>query len=419
MSAEYVWRFLVSSGMTEAGAAGIMGNMYAESGIISNRVEILLLNRYKSLGKTYTDETYTKAVDSGAISLAEFMHPIKATYQYGYGLCQWTSPERKKGLYNYCKARGKSIGDTDCQLGFLIGELKLSYKSVWQKVTTSHNVQDCAIKVLSEFEIPGDMSQAIQQQRYGYAMEYYNRFAQGATERPQEQIESYVSFMERVAADQTHGYSQESRWGTPDYDCSSLVITALEQAGIPAKTKGATYTGNLYNVLTLLGFKDVISNIAIASGTGCQRGDILMYHKAGNIGHVAVYVGGGKIVHARGRSYGSADPGDQGTEIAVTSYNNPGWQYVFRLTSGTAPVKGAVYTFSVSTVENGSIGKDVKLMQTLLRGKGIKGADKKALTLDGECGENTFAALKKFQKKSGLVADGECGSKTWAKLLGI
>ena len=35
--------YLVNAGMTPAGAAGMMGNMYAESGLIPNRVEILCL----------------------------------------------------------------------------------------------------------------------------------------------------------------------------------------------------------------------------------------------------------------------------------------------------------------------------------------------------------------------------------------
>lgn len=416
-----IWNYLISKGMTMAGAAGMMGNMYAESGLIPNRVEILLLNRYKELGITYTDASYTAAVDSGKIPLSEFLHPIKPTYQYGYGLCQWTSPSRKQGLYDLCKSKGKSIGNLDCQLAFLIDELKTSYKSVWQTLTTSNNVLNCAVKVLSEFEIPAEMGQQIQQQRYGYAMKYYDQFARTEYERREDRIESYVGFMEDVAADQTHGYSQENRWGTPDYDCSSLVITALEHAGIPVKSKGATYTGNMYNALISCGFKDITGTVVLSTGTGLQRGDVLMYHKTGNIGHTAVYVGGGKIVHARGRSYGSSAPGDQCSEIAVTPYNNPGWQYVLRYEPGGSVLNptGERYMFSVELVKRDSKGASVKLMQTVLKGKGYKGKDKKGLTLDGEAGENTIYALMSFQKKAKLIVDGECGNNTWSKLLGL
>lgn len=63
--------------------------------------------------------------------------------------------------------------------------------------------------------------------------------------------------MEKIATDDSHGYSQDSRWGNPDYDCSSLVIQAWEQAGVPVKTAGATYTGNMYNIFLKWGFKDV------------------------------------------------------------------------------------------------------------------------------------------------------------------
>ena len=46
-----IWDHLIKSGMTPAGAAGMMGNLHAESGLIANRVEILCLKRLKEHGR--------------------------------------------------------------------------------------------------------------------------------------------------------------------------------------------------------------------------------------------------------------------------------------------------------------------------------------------------------------------------------
>ena len=84
----------------------------------------------------------------------------------------------------------------------------------------------------------------------------------------------------KIAADQRHGYSQASRWGTvgtvSDFDCSSLVISAYEQAGVPLKSKGATYTGNLREVALSCGFEDVTKKVNLNTGAGLKKGDILM-----------------------------------------------------------------------------------------------------------------------------------------------
>ena len=50
--------------------------------------------------------------------------------------------------------------------------------------------------------------------------------------------EKAVTWAIRIANDPAHGYDQDNRWG-PDYDCSSLVISAWQQAGVPVKTKGS------------------------------------------------------------------------------------------------------------------------------------------------------------------------------------
>ena len=60
MNEATIWRFLKSQGMTDAGVAGLMGNLFAESGLNPKNLQ----NTYeKKLG--YTDVTYTAAVDNG------------------------------------------------------------------------------------------------------------------------------------------------------------------------------------------------------------------------------------------------------------------------------------------------------------------------------------------------------------------
>ncbi|WP_276882125.1 SH3 domain-containing protein [Anaerococcus tetradius] len=147
-------------------------------------------------------------------------------------------------------------------------------------------------------------------------------------------VETYTQSAINIANDNRHGYSQYSRWGNPntwsDFDCSSLVISVCEWAGIPVKTKGATYTGNMYGVFTKCGFKDVTSTINLSNGKGLQRGDILLnsYH------HTEIYIGNGKTVGAKIDEYGDivgANTGDQtGREICTGWYYNYPWTCVLR-----------------------------------------------------------------------------------------
>ena len=65
--------------------------------------------------------------------------------------------------------------------------------------------------------------------------------------------EQAISWMENTARNNAHGYDQRYRWGEKgDYDCSPAVITAWQTAGVPVKTKGATYTGNVTAKMTYL-----------------------------------------------------------------------------------------------------------------------------------------------------------------------
>ena len=158
--------------------------------------------------------------------------------------------------------------------------------------------------------------------------------------------EKAIRQMEAWAKDASHGYDQDYRWGEKgDYDCSSAVIQAWQNAGVPVKSGGATYTGDMKNVFLKNGFKDITASVNRGTGTGLKRGDVLLNEAH----HVAMYCGNGKEVEASINEKGTAHggkPGDQtGKEFLIRSYRNYPWNCVLRYkesTSGSATVTSDV-----------------------------------------------------------------------------
>lgn len=162
---EKIWNYLVGKGLSAAGAAGLMGNLYAESALNPKNLQ----NSYeKKLG--YTDATYTTAVDNGSYS--NFVHDSA-----GYGLAQWTFWSRKEGLLAFAQDAGKSIGDLEMQLDYLLKELTEGYKGVLDTLKTASDVQTASDSVLLDFERPADQSTAVKNKRAGYGQNYYKKYA--------------------------------------------------------------------------------------------------------------------------------------------------------------------------------------------------------------------------------------------------
>ena len=74
------------------------------------------------------------------------------------------------------------------------------------------------------------------------------------------------------------------------------------------------------------------------------------------------------------------------------------------------------YSVRLPRLEKGSEGNAVKALQILLIGNNCSCGKYGA---DGEFGNDTLAAVKKYQNANGLEDDGVAGPKTWAKLLGV
>ena len=116
-NAEKIWYFLIEKLNNPYGVAGLMGNLYAESGLRPNNLQNTFSKKFNM-----SDEEYTAAVDAG-------IYTNFAKDSAGYGLAQWTYSARKLNLYNYIKTKGVSIGDLEAQLEFLYKEL-ITYTNV-------------------------------------------------------------------------------------------------------------------------------------------------------------------------------------------------------------------------------------------------------------------------------------------------
>lgn len=238
-------------------------------------------------------------------------------------------------------------------------------------------------------------------------------------------VEVYVKSMEATAENDAHGYSMINRWG-PDYDCSSLVITALEKAGFPVKKYGAGNTATLKKALLACGFSDVTKMVNRKTGEGLQRGDILL----NTLLHVAVYQGNGKLVHARSND-GHFQSGDQtGREIVKDqAYFDYPWNYILRYAGNEVaanpgcgddacdvdlPVEETPAYWPPRQLRKGIKGGDVKVLQAILLARGYNCGD-----IDGDFGTKTHNMVLAFQGESGLTTDGIVGPATWKALVSM
>ena len=127
----------------------------------------------------------------------------------------------------------------------------------------------------------------------------------------------------KTADDDSIGYSQATRWGDPNYDCSSLVISAYEAAGIPVKENGATYTGNMRDAFLATGQFEWIPGDP--DPNSLQPGDIVL----NEANHVEMYVGNGQTIGAHD-NFDGCDGDSSGSEINVSGYYSYPWNGVLR-----------------------------------------------------------------------------------------
>lgn len=104
---EQIWNYLKSQGFSNAGIAGIMGNLQQESGLRPDNVQN---------GMGYEDADYVAGIKNGTISRDDFIHDSR-----GFGIAQWTYYTRKAALYDTLGP--ENIDSLSGQLDFMISEM--------------------------------------------------------------------------------------------------------------------------------------------------------------------------------------------------------------------------------------------------------------------------------------------------------
>ena len=178
MSKQRVWHYLKHKGFSDIAAAALMGNMEAESNCVSNRLQGDFTKGFKR------SIDYTAQVDAGNISGHEFIYDGPGGG--GYGLCQWTYPPRKAGLYDLAEELGVSIGDEFLQVEWLTRELwQDEYRSVRETLANSVSIKECSDVIVKQFLMPADQSEAVCKYRADLGREFYQQFSDAEAEDPE------------------------------------------------------------------------------------------------------------------------------------------------------------------------------------------------------------------------------------------
>lgn len=256
---QMIWNYLMEITGNAYAAAGLMGNLYAESGLVPTNLQDAC---EASLG--YEDGTYTEAVDSGS-------YDAFATDWAGYGLAQWTWQERKQNLLAFAQDAGMSVGSLDLQLRFVAWELE--ERGLLSELQAVRSVREASDLVLFRYEAPMDTSAKTQTVRCGLSMTFYNRFA-GTLSQGQKDI------LETAA--------NPAAYGIPESNVGSLqwVKLVYEAAGVPFERTCCAYHSGM--------------KCGTNSDWNALAPGAVLYGYSGSAGHAGIYLGNGMICHCDG-----------------------------------------------------------------------------------------------------------------------
>ena len=141
-------------------------------------------------------------------------------------------------------------------------------------------------------------------------------------------IDQVVQWAIDTANDDSHGYSQaqDRRWGTPDYDCASFVISAYRSVGF--KLPYAAHCSNIKEEFMKEGFIWIPNTeIDLSTSKYLKPGDVLLRIA----GHTEIYIGDNKQCGAHDDYDGNKKGDTYGDEVCAYTYSNrSNWSGILR-----------------------------------------------------------------------------------------
>lgn len=138
-----IYNLLRGYGLSEAGALGMLGNWECESGCEPYRVQ----GDYQA--SRAISKAYVNAIETGVSDRERF-----ATDQKGFGLAQWTYPQRKRNLWDARKTSGRHIDSVELQVEFAITELLNEYSGLLHFLKTTDSISEATDRICREYERP-------------------------------------------------------------------------------------------------------------------------------------------------------------------------------------------------------------------------------------------------------------------------
>lgn len=423
-----MYRQFRKAGMTAEGACAVLGQIQHEGVFLSNNAED---------SKKIVDAIYTRQVDDGIISKHQFMYD-----GVGYGYAQWTYPDRKGKMYDFHRSRGKSIGDSDTQIAFLIWEMQHDFSTQWRLVTSSHDLETCSWELLDKWENPQDKDKQ-KPRRLKSAEEFYERFRNLDIERTssmtkQEAIDlvlnlarSEVGYREKASNSQLDDKTANA--GTGNWNKYARDLDNLRNFYNGGKN-GYAWCDIFYDWLFVKCFgpelgRQMLCQPLNSAGAGClysvqyykqygrwftgspEPGDQIFFsYASGEYSHTGLVetVSGGVVTTIEGNT--SESVGRRSYAVGsstIAGYGRPRWEFAINVSPDSAldPIPG-----SERVLKLGCKGDDVRALQKDLLKMGYDiGPD----GADGDYGNNTKKAVMKFQREHHIEpVDGEVGDDT-------